>query len=185
MTPLVKIALVVGAQLLVLAGILGFKAYTTIDTQTVLLMTRVDEPSTLVSDDGLRVPRVTFDVEYVPRFGAIWDDNAYDTIYVEVASRDGRVWDAVRVSGERDRTRDGSAILRADGDYRYYQPGEMPTEATLKLEIGDIYIPRSAAADVPAGGGHDVAVEVEVDRFGNATPKRFVIDGEPVPLRRP
>lgn len=185
MTPLTKIAMVIGSQLLVLAAILGFKAYTALDTQTVVLMTRVDEPSTLVSEDGSNVRQVAFAVEYIPRNSSLWDDEAYDDdVYIEIAESAADTWEVVRILGDRDRTRDGTVILRAQREYGRYDPSATDASSTLRVEFRDIYIPSRAASDVPDGDGYRVAVELSVDRFGNATPQRFIIDGEPVALAR-
>ena len=60
-------------------------------------------------------------------------------------------------------------------------PHSIAREATLSVE-------RQLAAEwrflSELGDGHVVAVEVKVDRWGNAVPRRFYVDGEPFPLER-
>lgn len=182
MKPLTKLAIVVAFHMAVLLSIVGFKAYASLTTDLVVLGTTTDEPARLVSDDGRDVPRVVYDIALIDRYGPLWDEDAWDTVYVEIREGDDGLWVPVRVHAGRQRDQDGTHLIRGDmvwiGEDRYGAVEE------LRLGIEDVYIPVSAGASVPEGDGHVVAVEVELDRFGNPTPKRFLIDGEPFPLAR-
>ncbi len=176
MKPLVKLAIVAGLQIAVLLCIVGFKAYTALTAETIVLRTAEGRPSALVSGS-----EVTYDISLIEPYGAIWDDGAYEPVYVEMREGAQGRWTAIAVHDNRERTRDETVLIKADVTYQYRS-----TDAGARLRFGieRIYIPASAAASLPSGDGHDIAVAVTVDRFGNATPKRFIIDGEPYPLRR-
>jgi hypothetical protein len=82
---------------------------------------------------------------------------------------------------DRDYSFEGTVLIKGEN----WRPYGSPDVATYDLHFGieDVYIAKGAPG-VPSGSGHVVALEVRVDRFGESTPKRFLIDGQPFALKR-
>jgi uncharacterized membrane-anchored protein len=89
----------------------------------------------------------------------------------------------------RERAFDGTVLLRGDaggffddnlGTWRPTSGGAI----RVHYDIEQIFVPEGSAAALPTGSGHVVAVRVKVDRFGDAAPQHFVVDGEPFDLKR-
>jgi uncharacterized membrane-anchored protein len=186
MTPARKLAIVVSVQLLVLFGVLGFKQYTVLTSDTVLLKVQAADPRALVSHSAA----VTFDISSIAPGDAAWDRDAPRCcdalVYVELQRQDDGYWTAIAVHGDRTHTRDGTVLIKGhvQSPPYVYEPASLSQPLELRYGIEQIYIPEGSGADIPSGTGHTVAVEVKVDRFGNAVPRRFVIDEKPVDLRR-
>jgi hypothetical protein len=91
------------------------------------------------------------------------------------------------VHGGREHAFAGSVLLRGDIE-RYYgsDEGRLPIDNTIRVHYGieQIFVPEGSGGDLPSGREHVIAVELKVDRFGNAVPRRFLVDGQPFDLRR-
>ena len=178
MRPAVRLGLVIGAQLLVLASLLGLKAYTAATTTTIVLETRETRPLDL-AETRQRIPYAIGDIN---RDGGLWDDDAWGTVYVELAKNVLRgTWEVVRVHDGREHSAGGTVIIRGDTDYI---EGATRAGEVIHLDIERVRIATRDAGRLPDGNAHVIDVEVKVDRFGNATPLRFIIDGEPYALER-
>ncbi|TAK56199.1 MAG: hypothetical protein EPO22_13840, partial [Dehalococcoidia bacterium] len=120
----------------------------------------------------------------------VWDEDAPRCcdapVYVELERQDDGYWSAIAVHGGRNHIRDGTVIIRGHVQDPYYSYAPPPSSEPLELRYGieQIFIPEGSGADIPSGSGHTVAVEVKVDRFGNAVPRHFVIDGKEADLKR-
>jgi len=186
MTPARKLAIVVAVQLLILFGVLGFKQYTVLTSETVLLKVQPVDPRDLLS----RNASVTYNISSIVPDAVAWDNDAPRggdaPVYVELERQDDGYWTAIAVHGGRDHIRDGTVDIKGhvqNPDYAYKPPSSSePLE--IRYGIEQIFIPEGAGADIPSGSGHTVAVEVKVDRFGNAAPRHFVIDGKNADLER-
>jgi uncharacterized membrane-anchored protein len=186
MTPARKLAIVVAIQLLVLFGVLGFKQYTVLTGDTVLLKVQSTDPSRLLSPSAT----VTFDISSITPDGIVWDRDTPRCcdalVYVELQRQDNGSWTAVAVHGDRTHARDGTVLIKGhvQSPPYVYEPASVSQPLELRYGIEQIYITDGSGADIPSGTGHTVAVEVRVDRFGNAVPRHFVIDGKSVDLKR-
>jgi uncharacterized membrane-anchored protein len=186
MTPARKLAIVISVQLLVLFGVLGFKQYAVLTGDTVLLKVQPVDPRTLVSQSAT----VKYEISTISPDEVSWDRDAPrccdSPVYVELQRQDDGYWTAIAVNGDHTHTRDGTVLIKGDvqdPDYRY-EPASLSGPRLIRYGIEQIYIPEGSGADIPSGAGHTVAVEVKVDRFGNATPRRFLIDEKHVDLGR-
>ncbi len=184
MTPARKLGIVVAIQLLILFGVLGFKQYTVLTSDTVLLKVQDTDPRELLN----RNAAVRYDISSISPGDVAWDEDAPRCcdapVYVELQRQDDGYWTAIAVHGDRHHTRDGTVVIRGTVQDRYTPFGPPSPPFEIRYGIEQIFIPEGSGADIPSGTGHTVAVEVNVDRFGNAVPRHFVIDGKNADLRR-
>ncbi len=184
MTPARKLAIVVAIQLLILFGVLGFKQYTVLTGEMVLLKVQTIDPRDLLRRDAA----VTYDISSIAPDDVVWDDDAPRCcdapVYVELERQDDGYWAAIAVHGGRDHIRDGTVVIRGTVQERYTPFGPPSGPIEIRYGIEQVFIPEGSGADIPSGTGHTVAVGVKVDRFGNAVPRHFVIDGKDADLRR-
>jgi uncharacterized membrane-anchored protein len=177
-----KLAIVVGIQFLVLFSVLGFKQYTVRTGETVLLKVQPVDPRDLVRGDHITVQ---YEISRLSRSDVAWDNDAptccQAPVYVELQKQDDGYWKAVAVHGDRTHSRDGTVLIRGTVQDNYVSSTQ---RAEIRYGIEDIFIPEGSGGQVPSGSGHSVAVAVKVDRFGNAVPRHFVVDGVPVKLER-
>lgn len=181
MTPGKKLLIVVAVQFLVLLSVLAFKQYTVLTGTTVLLKTAPVDPRDLVRGDFVAV---RYEISTVDR-SLVTDEYKYPTgpVYVELRRGSDGYWEAVAVHTERERSYGGTVLIKGDVQEERYQPGSYGT-MNIRYGIEQVFVPEGSGADLPSGSGHTVAVEVKVDRFGNAVPRRFFVDGQPFELRR-
>ncbi len=182
MTPAKKLAIVVALQFLVLLSVLGFKQYTVRTSDTVLLKLAPADARDLLRDD---VP-VEYEISLIEPASIAWDEEAGRCcemeLYVELQKQEDGYWKAIAAHNRRTHTRDGTVLIRgkAQGDFYDYPPQTV----TIRYGIEDIFVPEGSASQLPTGGDHTIGVELKIDRFGNATPRHFVVDGQPVKLKR-
>jgi len=177
--PLPRLIAVVGLQFLVLLSIIAFKQYTVATADKVVLATTITNPSTLVGGDHFNTVEYEISVLDPARLEGENPEDLSDKVYVELAETDTGVWEAVAIHDDHERMSSGTVLIAARIEYVTSYPND---EVRLHYGIEDIYIPESAAESVPSGSGHEVHVEVRIDRFGHADALRFVIDGVPVDL---
>lgn len=173
-----KLLIVVGVQFLVLLSVLAFKQYTVWTGETVLLKTTPVDPRDLMRGDFVAV---RYEISTIDR-AKVADDYKYPTgpVYVELKRGADGYWNAVAVHTERERSYDGTVLIKGHVEDQY-----MAT-STLNIHYGieQVFVPEGSGGDLPSGSGHTIAVEVKVDRFGNAVPRRFFVDGQPFDLKR-
>jgi uncharacterized membrane-anchored protein len=182
LTPARKLLIIVGIQFLVLLSVIGFKQYTIWTGETVLLRTTPIDPQDLLRGDFVEV---RYDISRLKRSDVEWDDAPAccgERVYVELEEQEDGYWTAVAVHLRRRHSRDGTVLIKgeAQGDYAEYEPSTVE----IRYGIEQIFVPEGSGGDLPSGRDHTVAVEVKVDRFGNAVPRRFFVDGQPFDLRR-
>lgn len=184
LTPAKKLLIIVGIQFLVLLSVIGFKQYTIWTSETVLLKTTPMDPRDLLRGDSVAV---SYQISAIDLDKVAGEDAYGGTIYVELQRGDDGYWDAVAVHGQREHSFPGTVLLRGDVE-SYYGPydGPLPRDDTIRVHYGieQIFVPEGSRGDLPPGADHVIAVEAKVDRFGNAVPRRFFVDGQPVDLRR-
>ena len=185
MTPARKLAIVVAVQLLILFGVLGFKQYTVWTSETVLLKVQPVDPRGLL---GGQSAAVQFDISRLSPGTVAWDKDAPDCcnspVFVELQRQPDGYWTAIAVHGDNRHSRDGTVVIKGHVTTMYYPYGRGSGTLEIRYGIEQIFIPEGAATEIPSGTGHTVAVEVRVDRFGNATPRHFMIDGKFAKLER-
>lgn len=171
MTPLRKLAFVFTVQAVLLLAVVGFKQYATWTAETVVLALRTGEPADLAGRDARPVEYAISTLRMSQLAG---DDFPSETAYVELREGTDGTWDAVAINWRREREYDGTVLIKGDVDFS----GIIRYSFDVDYGIEDIYVPESDALTLPAGSGHTIAVVVKVDRFGNASPQHFLIDGE-------
>ena len=178
LSPVKKLAIVVAIQALILLSIIGFKQYTIWTGDTVLLKTIPVDPRDLLRGDFVRIQ---YDISTVDLDKIAGDDQYSGTVYVELQRSDGGYWSAVALHGRRERSFDGTVLIKGHATH-FGRGGGSRISVTYGIE--QVFIPEGAGSSLPSGRGHVVAVEVKVDRFGNAVPRRFYVDGQPFDLSR-
>ncbi|HET6614863.1 MAG TPA: GDYXXLXY domain-containing protein [Dehalococcoidia bacterium] len=181
MKPIVKLALVVGLQVLLLLSLIGFKQYTVWTGETVLLKVQPVDPRDLLRGDYITV---RYDISTIDLDDVAGDDYVGGTAYVELREdRDG-YWDAVAVHDDRARSFDDTVLIKAHVIEWNLNHRTGSERIELDYGIEEVFIPEGSGNQLSFGDGHVVAVEVKVDRWGNAVPRRFYVDGEPFDLKR-
>jgi uncharacterized membrane-anchored protein len=172
MSPAKKLAIVIAIQFLVLFSVLGFKQYTVWTSETVLLKLQSVDP-------------LEYEISRLDRTSIAWDESAGTCcgmpVYVELQKQEDGLWKAIAAHDSHTHTVDGTVLIkgRAQGEYLY-----QGQTVSIYYGIEDIFVPEGSSGQLPSGRDHTLAVEVKVDRFGNPTPRHFVIDSQPVDLRR-
>jgi uncharacterized membrane-anchored protein len=176
MKPLTKIAVVVAVQLAVLLSVLGFKQYTIWTGETVLLEVGPLDPRDPFRGDYLTM---RYEISNLDPDELAGDRYPSGGVYVELREGDDGLWQAVAIHDDRERSFDGTVLIKGAVDYR----GDS-NKLHVEYGIEDIFIPEGSGGGAPFGRGHTIAVKVIVDRFGNAVTRGFNVDGEPFKLER-
>jgi hypothetical protein len=185
--PLPRLVAVVALQFLVLLAIIGFKQYTIATADTIVIATDVRDPSTIVGRDSAPA---RYEISSLDAADLPGDDlselpgggDSLDNVYVELREGTDGVWHPVAVHDDRDRMFDGTVLIAGRIEYASGRPGSEQFEMHYGIER--VFIPENAAGGLPAGSGHEVNVEVRVDRFGHSDALEFVVDGKPFELER-
>jgi len=180
MRPIARLAIVVGVQLLIVVGLIGFKQYTLWTADDVLLRVQTGDPRDLV---GSRAAPVRYEISELDLNELAGDRDVFAMAWVELQEQPDGYWQAVAVHGDGgERSFDGTVLLK--GEIRDYRFGSARGEPTIVVAYGieDVFI--ASGDGVPSGDGHDVAMKVAVDRWGEGIPRDFYIDGERFDLTR-
>lgn len=175
MKPLTRILIVAGIQFLILFSIIGFKQYTVWTGESVLLRTAPVDPRDLLRGDFIRV---RYEISTLDPRALAGDPYPYDEVYVELREGSDQYWQAVAIHEERERSFDDTVLIKGE------VVSTSPSALDIEYGIEQVFIPAGSGDQLPSGPDHIVAVEVKVDRFGNAVPRRFFVDGEPFELER-
>lgn len=172
MTTLRKIAIVLGVQLLIVGSVIAFKQYTVWTGETVRLAVGPVDPR-----DPFRGDYVTFQYEIsrIDRAGLIGEDYAYGTVYVELREGEDGIWDAIAIHDERRHEFKDTVLLKGKAD------SNDGRSMSVRYGIEELFIPEGSARDIP---WRNVAVEIKVDRFGNAVLRHLLVNGERFELER-
>lgn len=175
-----RLLAVVALQFLILFGVIGFKQYTVVTGETVLLKTEPIDPRSLFRGDyvSLRYTISRLDT------GALAGDDFFGyraAVYVELAREESGYWRAVAVYDDRRDVEDGHALIKG----RLQDDARFGSSSDLSVDYGieEVFVPEGSGRAIETSQA-ELAVEVRVDRFGNAVPRRIFIDGEPAKLER-
>lgn len=178
LSPAKKLAIVVAVQFLILISIIGFKQYTIWTGETVLLKTIPVDPRDLLRGDYVQL---RYDISTIDLTQIAGDDPYGGTVYVELRQDEGGYWSPVALHGDREQSFDGTVLIKGDIARSYSGNGR---RISVTYGIEQVFVPEASGRELPSGRSHTVAVEVKVDRFGNAVPRRFIVDGQPFDLSR-
>lgn len=170
--PLPKLVAIVALQVLILLSVLAFKQYTVWTSETILLRVDTTDPRDVVGRDSLPL---RYEISRVDTRDLPGDDEFDMNAYIELQEGADGIWAPVAVHDDRDRNFDGSVLMKGDTGY-VYDPSRSVTHE-FRYGIENAYI-KEGTARVPTGPGHLIVLEVRVDRFGESTPKGFLIDGQ-------
>lgn len=177
--PSVRLAAVVVLQALILLSVIAFKQYTIWTGETVLLRTLpVDPRDPLRGDYAV----VRYEISQIDLRDLAGDEYVDGDVYVELQEGDDGYWQAVAIHEDRERSYGGTVLIKGEIAGASY----LRTYSIYDIEYGieQVFIPEGSGAHVPSPGDDEVAVAVKVDRFGNAVPRHFVVNGEELPLER-
>jgi uncharacterized membrane-anchored protein len=185
MTGARKLLIVVAVQFAILLSVIGFKQYTEWTSTTILLRTAPVDPSNLTRSDFIAL---RYEISSIDRSTVTGDQCPGGDVYVELRRGGDGYWSAVAI---HDRQVAGSFARTASRMYSdsvlikgTVQFGDCRGKIDVHYGIEQVFIPEGNAGQLPTGSGHTVAVEAKVDRFGNAAPRRFLVDGAPFKLER-
>lgn len=179
MTPMKKLAIVIAVQLFVLLSVIGFKQYTVWTGETVLLKVQPIDPRDPIRGDYITVRYEISDIDTGDIAG---DDYVYGTAYIELREDADGYWSAVAIHEDRDRMFDDTLLIKGKVNDGFVRGG--PSDLRIDFGIEEIFIPEGSGGQLPFGRDHTIAVEVKIDRFGNAVARGFYVDGEPFELER-
>jgi uncharacterized membrane-anchored protein len=176
----VRLVLVVTLQFLLLTAVMGYKGYTVVTGETVLLKTVPVDPRSLFSGDyvDLRYEISTLDLATLAPDTYI---GPRQTVYVELARGDDGYWHAVGVWTTRRTVADGHVLIKGRTEDARFDPGRRTVQVGYGIE--NVFVPEGSGRAVESGR-RDLGVEVKVDRFGNAVPRGLLLDGERLNLER-
>ncbi|MEX2245586.1 MAG: GDYXXLXY domain-containing protein [Dehalococcoidia bacterium] len=180
LTPLQKLILVAGLQLFLLAALLGFKGYTVLTGETIVLAVAPVDPRDPFRGDYVTV---RYDISTIDSDEVAGDDYVEGTVYVELREGSDGYWDAVALHEKRERSFDGTLLIKGHIESQNYGLGA-GYSYEIDYGIEEVFIPEGSGttvAEVPRG---HLGVEVKVDRYGNAVARHFVVDGAPLDLER-
>ena len=175
-----KLLIVVAVQFLVLLSVIGFKQYTVWTGETVLLKTAPVDPQDLLRGDYVAL---RYEISTIERSKFV-DGEPYpdEEVFVELQKGSDGYWNAVAVHQAQKSSYDGTVLIKGRVETAY--PYSSSTPVTLHYGIEQVFVPDGSGGNLPSGSGHTVAVEVKVDRFGHAVPRRFFVDWQPFDLKR-
>jgi uncharacterized membrane-anchored protein len=177
LSPGARLAIVVAIQVFVLLGIIGFKQYTVWTGTTVLLETAPVDPRDPFRGDYFTV---RYGISTLPQ-SLMRDPYIEGNAYIELKEGEDGVWEAVAIHDDRERSFDDTVLIKGKPDYEAFT---QPNRMNFKYGIEELFIPEGSGVQLRFEPDQTVAVELKVDRFGNAVPRHFVVDGERVDLER-
>jgi uncharacterized membrane-anchored protein len=170
----------VALQFLLLCSVIGYKQYTIVTGTTVVLQVEPLDPRSLFRGDYVRL-NYTISTLNLSEVGGDDFFGYRQTVYVELAPDANGLWQAVSVEGDRRDVPDGHVLIKARTDNLDFQRD--PSTIRLRYGIEEVFSPEGSGRDVEQAGNR-ISVEVKVDRFGNAVPRRILIDGQQFNLKR-
>jgi uncharacterized membrane-anchored protein len=175
MATLPKIGIVLAVQLLIIASVVGFKQYTVWTGETVRLAVAPVDPRDPFRGDYVTL---TYDISRIDPDDLIGERYAYDTVYVELREGHDGIWDAVAIHDDRRREFEDTVLVKGKAEYL----GGPDNLLNIEYGIEELFIPEGSGRDIP--WDRNVAVELKVDRFGNAVLRHLLVDGEKLDLER-
>ena len=181
MSALRKLGIVIAIQAVILLGVIGFKQYTVWTGETVVLETVPIDPRDLLRGDYVTV---RYEISTLDTGDLAGDDSIDDTVYVELRREDDGYWRAVAVHEDRRRDFDDTVLLK--GKVTYQRGGFSRDDDAYNIDYGieEIFIPEGSGRTIDEQRSRSLAVELKVDRFGNAVPRHLLVDGERLDLER-
>lgn len=178
-----RLALAVAIQFLLLLGLLGFKQYTLLTGETVLLRVQPIDPRDLFRGDYVTL---SYDISTLRPDELGGDSYFYpdDRIYVELV-KDDPYWRPVATYEDHRQEHKPSVVLKGRVESDGYWGSSSPLR--VKYGIEDIFIPEDtgrAIERLSRTSDGRLGVKVVVDRWGNGIARQLVLDGEPYEFER-
>ncbi len=184
--PAARLTAIALIQITILLSILAFKQYTVWTSDTVLLRVGQLVPIEVQSGDYVTA---RYEISSVDSLGRNRDGEAfYGTVYVELTESADGYWRAEAIHDRRDRDDDKNVLISGDVGYPYYDPGvQIIDYATYEIsyDIEWLFVASDDAGSPPTAAASGIAVEVRLDRFGNAEPLRLFVDGRAYDVEKP
>jgi len=183
LTPAQRLIIVAAVQFLILFAVLGFKQYTVWTGDTVLLRVEPVDPRDPFRGD---FAAVRYEISQIDVDEIAGTDYPNGGVYVELDEDAEGYAVAVAVNETREHEFEGTQLIKGTITRSRTELVEGRTHVIFTVEYGieEIFIPAGSGADLPSPDEGTLAVEVKVDRFGNAVARRFMLDGEPLDLGR-
>ena len=176
-----RLALAVAIQFILLLSLLGFKQYTLLTGETVLLRVQPIDPRDLFRGDYVTL---SYDISTLQPDELGGDDyfGPDDRIYVELVKGEP-YWRPVAIYEERRHEHEDSVVIKGRVDNVHWAPG-----GSLQVRYGteDIFVPEDTGRVIESLSrtSDDLGVEVVVDRWGNGIARHLLLDGEPYKFER-
>jgi uncharacterized membrane-anchored protein len=174
----INFLVVVGLQFAILLSVIGFKQYTVWTGETVLLKVQPLDPRSLFHGDYVHLNYTISTLDPRAIGGGAYFYGS-DTIWVELAPGEGGYWQAVGVYRDRRDVLEGHILLKGKVEEQSFRDQQI----RVKYGIEDVFVPEGSGRAVERAQA-TLGVEVKVDRFGNAVPRRILLDGQPFKLKR-
>ena len=174
MKPAWRLVLVAALQVLLLLSIVGFREFAVRTGDTVTLKVATTDTVSLTHSYSY----VQYDISRIDRSNVTVDGNVTGDVYVEIRRGDDGYWHAVAIHDERHRTFSGTVLIQGNASTM------QDSAIFVHYNIENVGVSPSAARGLPSGTGHEIAVEVRVDRFGDPVPRHVLVDGVPFALTR-
>ncbi len=170
-------AAAVAAQIVVLAGIAGFKEYSVRAGDEVLLRATVADPWDPFRGAFLALE---YDIGELDPDELAGDDDFEpgQTIWVELTPGEDGVWEAVAIHHDRKRTVEGSVAMKGEVSYLggvYYAPSSY----NVRYGIEEVFISDATARDLSERPpeGNELTVRVVVDLWGRPIAREVLWEG--------
>ena len=188
---------VVAFQFVILLGLIGYKQFTVVTGTTVTLAVRPVDPYDIFRGDYVRINYSIAELDRAlftaggtatpaPTGSAgtgIREDliAVGPSVYLELARDDTGIWRPVRARAGRFSPASGNVVIKGTSDQGsiFLPTANQSTTVRVNYGIEDIFVPENAGKAIERAAADRVTVEVNVDRFGNAVPRRILIDGQP------
>lgn len=161
----------VGFQLLLLIGLIGYKQFTLLTGECILLQTVPVDPREMFRGDYVALRYHISQLDQLT-----WQDSAYkkgDRVYVALR-RQGRFWEAESVS--KSPPKEGVLFLRG----RVSQAAV--DKISMEYGIESYFVPEGKGSELERQAGHGLTVDAAVDRHGRAVIRG--VHAEPRATRR-
>jgi uncharacterized membrane-anchored protein len=181
-SPLVRLVAIAVLQVMILISIVGFRQYTIWTSETVLLRVAAIQPRNFQSGDYVRLQ---YDISTMDSSARNRDgDTFFGTVYVELKEGDDGYWHAIAIHDRHERQETGTVLIRGNVGYPFYDP-DVPVigSKTYDITYGIEGMIVTSDGTAPASERASTAVEVKVDRFGQAKARLLFVDGEAFELK--
>jgi hypothetical protein len=171
LTPLQRLLIVVSMQVLILLSLVGFREYTLLTRDTVMLIALSADTSASAEDV------VYYEISGIDLDDIAGENELWDEAFVELEEGADGYWHAVAIHGGHDSEFDDTVLIKGKLIDGYAGPH---SAADIEYGIEHVDVGDTDPADVPWDEA-TISVKVKVDRYGEAEAEAgLYVDGDPL-----